>query len=172
MPPSGVAAFSNRTCQVNTGRTTQFIVGMFAIVVSALIAYLAFRLGAGEILPSPGYSIYADFDNIAGLKTGDQVEIAGVPVGQVTKISLQDNRARVAMRIERGVEIDNEATAAIEAVGIIGGQCVALAPDSGGHFLSQGDTLHKTRPAFVLEDVIGQLIISSRTGRAGRAKRK
>ena len=157
---------------MNTSRTKQFIVGMFAIVVSALIAYLACRLGASEILPPPGYSIYADFDNIAGLKTGDQVEIAGVAIGQVTKILLKGNRARVAMRIDQGVEIDNEATAAIEAVGIIGGQRVSLAPDSGGHFLSQGGSLHKTRSAFVLEDVIGQLITSSRTGHAGRAKEK
>jgi phospholipid/cholesterol/gamma-HCH transport system substrate-binding protein len=85
---------------VGARRTTEFVVGIFGIVASALIAYLAMRLGASEILRRPGYLIYAGFDNIAGLRTGDQVEIAGVPVGQVARISLKDNRAQVVMRIE------------------------------------------------------------------------
>jgi phospholipid/cholesterol/gamma-HCH transport system substrate-binding protein len=142
----------------------QFIIGVFAIGVGGVLAYLAFWLGASEILPPPGYSIYADFDDIGGLKTGDQVAIAGVPIGVVTQISLKDNRARIEMRINEGVEIDNEATAAIEAVGIIGGESVSVAPDSGHHSLRDGETLRKTRSAFVLEDVIGRFITSSKGG--------
>lgn len=157
---------------MNTSPAAQLVAGLLALVVSGLIAYLAIQLCASEILAPPGYLVYADFDNIAGLKTGDQVEIAGVFIGQVTNISLKDNRAHVAMRIDRGVEIDNQATAAVQAVGIIGGQCVSIAPDSGDHSLRDGETLHKTRSAFVLEDVIGQLITSSKGGPARRGKRK
>jgi phospholipid/cholesterol/gamma-HCH transport system substrate-binding protein len=157
---------------VGARRTTEFVVGIFGIVASALIAYVAVRLGTSEILQPPGYLIYAGFDNIAGLRTGDQVDIAGVPVGQVARISLKDNRAQVAMRIEEGVKIDNEATAAIQAVGIIGGQCVSIAPDSGNHYLRDRERLHKTRSAFVLEDVIGRLITKSQGGSAAAGKTK
>ncbi len=151
-------------------RTTEFMVGILGIVASALIAYLAVHLGMSEIVRPPGYLIYADFDNITGLKTRDQVDIAGVPIGQVAAISLKDNRAQIVMHIEEGVKIDDEATAAIQAVGIIGGQCVSIVPESGKHYLRDRERLRKTRSAFVLEDVIGRLITSSKGRPAPRRK--
>ena len=84
-------------------RTTQLFVGIFTLVGIAALVFLSVRLGRVEIFPAPGYTLFANFDNIAGLKTGDQVEIAGVKVGKVTNIGLKDNRARVAMRINDGV---------------------------------------------------------------------
>ena len=101
-------------------RTTQFIVGVFAILGIAALAVLSLSLGKISLFPTPGYTLYASFDNISGLKTGDQVQLSGVQIGKVVHIGLKDMRARVALRVDDGVEIDNDAIAAIKTSGIIG----------------------------------------------------
>jgi phospholipid/cholesterol/gamma-HCH transport system substrate-binding protein len=143
-------------------RTTQFIVGLFTVLGIAALGYLSLRLGRIELFPAPGYILYANFDNISGLKTGDQVQLAGVPVGKVIDISLQPDgeRARVEMRLNKGVEIDSEAIASVKTSGLIGDKYVAIQL-GGGDALASGATIRHTQSAFVLEDAIGQLINSS-----------
>ena len=139
-------------------RTTRLLVGTFIILGMAAVAYLSFRLVRMELLSPPGYTIHADFEDISGLKIGDPVEIAGVPVGKVTAISLRDDHADVSMHLNKGVEVDSDAIAAIKTNGIIGDKYVAITAGSGGKMLRNGDTIRNTKPAFVLEDVIRKLI--------------
>ncbi|MGC1256316.1 MAG: MlaD family protein, partial [Candidatus Acidiferrales bacterium] len=94
-----------------------------------------------ELLSPPGYTIHADFEDISGLKIGDPVEIAGVPVGKVTAISLRDDHADVSMHLNKGVEIDSDAIAAIKTNGIIGDKYVSIAPGAGDRMLKNGDSL-------------------------------
>ncbi len=148
-------------------RFTQLLVGLFALLGIAALVYLSVRLGNVGIFPTPGYTLYANFDNISGLKTGDQVQLAGVPIGKVQSISLQDNRAHVGMRINTGIKIDTDAIAAIKTSGIIGDKyvSVALGPSEGN--LANGGTIRQTQSAFVLEDAIGQLINNSSSSGGG-----
>jgi phospholipid/cholesterol/gamma-HCH transport system substrate-binding protein len=142
-------------------RFTQFVVGLFALLGIAALVYLSVRLGNVGIFPTPGYTLYSNFDNISGLKSGDQVQLAGVPIGKVQSISIQDNRAHVSMRINNGIEIDTDAIAAIKTSGIIGDKYVAIALGPGEHNLTNGGTIRQTQSAFILEDAIGQLINNS-----------
>jgi phospholipid/cholesterol/gamma-HCH transport system substrate-binding protein len=152
-------------------RTTQLIVGIFALVGIAALIYLSVSLGRVEIFPPPSYTLFANFDNIAGLKTGDQVEIAGVKVGKITAITLKDNRARISMRINQGVEIDTEAIASVLTSGLIGDKYVSIALGAGDD-LKDGGTIRQTQSAFVLENAIGSFISNagSSGGKGGGAK--
>lgn len=141
-------------------RTTQFIVGIFAILGIIALAILSLSLGKISIFPPPGYTLFASFDNISGLKAGDQVQLDGVQIGKVTNIGLKDLRARIAMRVEEGVEIDSDAIASIKTSGIIGDKYVSIALGSGDP-LHDGGTIQKTESAFILEDAIGALINNS-----------
>jgi len=141
-------------------RTTQLIVGLFAILGIAALAFLSFRLGNVNLLGVPGYTLFANFDNISGLKNNDRVEVAGVPVGRVEGISLDNYRARVALFIDTGVQVDDQAIASIKTSGIIGDKYVSIAPGSGDKTLGNDGTIRQTQSAFVLEDAIGQLINS------------
>ncbi|HEY2107429.1 MAG TPA: MlaD family protein [Candidatus Binataceae bacterium] len=144
--------------------TTQFLVGIFALAGLAALAFLSFRLGKLELFAPPGYVIYASFDNVSGLKVGDDVEIDGVSVGKVISVSLVNERAKVAMRINRGVKIDDEAMAAIRTRGIIGDKYVAISPGPSDKYLSDGGIIRQTESAFVLEDAIGALINNMGSG--------
>jgi phospholipid/cholesterol/gamma-HCH transport system substrate-binding protein len=151
-------------------RATQFLVGLFALLGMAALAFLSFRLGRIELFATPSYVIFANFDNISGLKVGDSVQIAGVQVGKVAAEQLDDSRARVAMRINDGVKIDNDAIASIKTSGIIGDKYIAVSPGPGEKYLANGSTLRQTESAFVLEDAIGQLINNAGTGSGGKGK--
>lgn len=149
---------------------TKAIVGIFAILGIAALAVLSFRLGRVEMFPKPSYTLAANFDNISGLKTGDQVQIAGVDVGKVIGIKLKDDRASVQMRINKGVKIDDEAIASIKTSGIIGDKYVAISLGPSDKMLADGGVIRHTQSAFVLEDAIGQLINSSGSGGSGGSK--
>ena len=138
--------------------TTKLIVGLFALAGIVALAILSLRLGKIELFNHNGYVIYANFDNISGLKTGDQVEIAGVQVGKVISISLKDYRASVGLRINDGVHVDTEAIASIKTSGIIGDKYVSISLGGGEHNIADGGVIRRTQSAFVLEDAIGQLI--------------
>jgi phospholipid/cholesterol/gamma-HCH transport system substrate-binding protein len=148
-------------------RTTQFIVGIFTILGIAALAVLSLSLGKVALLPTPGYTLYANFDNISGLKKSDQVQLAGVQVGKVVEIGLKNERAQIAMRINEGVQIDSDSIAAIKTSGIIGDKYVSLQLGPSDRILKDGDTIRQTQSAFVLEDAIGQLINSSGSGGGG-----
>jgi phospholipid/cholesterol/gamma-HCH transport system substrate-binding protein len=145
-------------------RTTQFIVGIFGVVGIAALAILSLELGKIPLLQPASYTLYANFDNVSGLKDADSVEIAGVEVGKVVAISLNQERARVMMTVRDGVKIDDEAIAAIKTSGIIGEKYVSVALGAGERTLKNGDTIIQTESSFVLEDAIGQLINNSGSG--------
>ncbi len=147
--------------------TTKLIVGLFALAGIVALAILSLRLGKIELLNSNGYVIYANFDNISGLKAGDQVEIAGVQVGKVIAISLKDYRAHVGLRINQGVQVDTEAIASIKTSGIIGDKYVSVSLGGGEHDLADDGVIRRTQSAFVLEDAIGQLINSNGSSSSG-----
>ncbi|MCB0310932.1 MAG: MCE family protein, partial [Bdellovibrionales bacterium] len=68
----------------------EFFVGLFALAGVAAGGYLAVGLGDFRIGSSNTYTIFAEFDNISGLKSGASVEIAGVQIGRVTALRLKD----------------------------------------------------------------------------------
>jgi phospholipid/cholesterol/gamma-HCH transport system substrate-binding protein len=145
-------------------RTTQFIVGIFALLGIAALAILSLSLGKLSLLPAPGYTLYASFDNISGLKTGDQIQLDGVQIGKVTHIDLKEMRAQVALRINQGVPIDQEAIAAIKTSGIIGDKYVSIAPSYSDHILANGDKIIHTQDAIVIEDLIAALVNNAGSG--------
>jgi phospholipid/cholesterol/gamma-HCH transport system substrate-binding protein len=137
---------------------TKLLVGIFGIAGIAALAILSMRLGRITVVPGPGYVLHAKFDDVAGLKSGDDVEIAGVKVGRVVRISLDGARARVEMRIAQGVQIDDEAMAAVKTAGIIGDKYVSISLGAGETVLADAAVIRETQSAFVLEDAIGRLI--------------
>jgi ABC-type transporter Mla subunit MlaD len=88
--------------------------GIFALIVIAAMSFLSIRLGRLDLFATPGYTLYAVFDNITGLKARDRVEIAGVSVGKVSALSLRNRRPQVSMQLDKGVEVYEDATAAIK----------------------------------------------------------
>ena len=137
---------------------TELMVGVFVLVGIACLGYLAIRLGKLEMMGNSGYVVYADFASVAGLKPGDPVEIAGVKIGRVETISLADDRARLGLRVDPEVKLQEDAIASVRSRGLIGDKFVLLSPGASDKLLSQGGRIRETESPPDITELIGKYV--------------
>jgi phospholipid/cholesterol/gamma-HCH transport system substrate-binding protein len=136
----------------------ELIVGIFAAAGVGAAAYLAVGLAGLELGTSNTYTVYAEFDNISGLKYGASVEIAGVPIGVVSDISLKDPAARITLKLNKSVKIKDDDIASIRTKGIIGDRYVKISRGGSDTYIAPEGTIIETESVVDLEDVIGKLV--------------
>jgi phospholipid/cholesterol/gamma-HCH transport system substrate-binding protein len=137
----------------------EMAVGVFIIVGILALAYLSVKLGRLEVIHTGGYTLYADFSDIGGLKPGASVVIAGVPVGSVKSMRLnRDYQALVALNIDRGVTIQEDAIASIKTKGLIGEQYVQITPGGSEKNLPPGGMIRETEPALDIQGLISKYV--------------
>lgn len=141
-----------------TQTRTEIIVGLFVLVGIACLGYLAIKLGKLEVVGSNGYPLYADFSSVAGLKIGDSVEIAGVKIGRVEAMGLADDRARLQLRIQDNVKLQEDAIASVRARGLIGDKFILITPGASDKLISPGGKIRETDSPPDLPDLIGKIV--------------
>jgi phospholipid/cholesterol/gamma-HCH transport system substrate-binding protein len=152
------------------------IVGLFVALGLATIAYLSIRVGGVSYAGRGGLELHATFDQIGGLKPRAPVAVAGVTVGQVRDITLDERlRARVTLEVEKDLELPIDSSAAIQTQGLLGDQFVALEPGGEDDLLQNGDEIEFTESALSVERLIGKFvqdsgIDSEKTPQPGRAQ--
>jgi phospholipid/cholesterol/gamma-HCH transport system substrate-binding protein len=138
----------------------EFFVGLFTAAGVAAAAYLAVGLAGLELSSKDTYLLYAEFDNISGLKYGASVEIAGVPIGVVSDISLKDPVARVTLKLTRSIQLKDDDIASIRTKGIIGDRYVKISRGASTDYIPEGGTMTETESVIDIEDVIGKVVHS------------
>lgn len=144
----------------------EFWVGLFALLGILGLVVLAFKVsGLSGYIGEKTYTVSATFDNIGGLKVRSQVSMAGVRVGEVSKIRLDEKtyRAKVDMKIlATNNVIPEDSEASIFTEGLLGANYISLTPGFSDTFLKDGGQITETRSAIVLENLIGQFIYSQK----------
>jgi len=108
-------------------------VGLFFLLGIALIWITRESLSGSRLDSESAYELTARFATIKELKPGDDVRLAGVPVGQVVATQLSGRHAEVVMKISQGVEVPTDSVATIAMSGLLGSNYVSLTvgtPDS------------------------------------------
>ncbi|HSC55957.1 MAG TPA: outer membrane lipid asymmetry maintenance protein MlaD [Nitrospira sp.] len=136
----------------------EFIVGVFVLVGILCLGYLSIKLGKLELIGGNVYEVVAQFNTASGLKAGSSVEIAGVEVGRVRAITLNDDRAAVILAVDDKVKLYTDTIASIKTRGIIGEKFLALSPGGGGDPLKPGDTIRDTESGLDLEELVSQYV--------------
>jgi len=130
---------------------------VFVVIGLAAVAFLAFRVGETPFEHRGGFPLFATFDEVAGLKDRAPVDIAGVRVGRVTSIGLDENyRARVAMDIDPKVELPADTSASIVTSGLLGDRYISLQLGGDTEILKPGEEIGFTESAVVLERLLGK----------------
>ena len=149
----------------------EIAVGFFVALGIAALLMLALKVAnAGVSGNGETYNLYARFDNIGGLKVRSPIKVGGVVVGRVSGISLDDEDYTPVVTLEIFAEYTNfsEATSvSILTAGLLGEQYIGLQPgfiDESVDMLSPGDYIEDTKPAIVLEELIGQFLFSQGSG--------
>ena len=136
----------------------ELVVGLFVLAGIVCLGYLAVKLGKLELVGGNVYEVEAQFDTASGLKPGSAIEIAGVEVGRVRGIVLNNDRATVKLTVNDTVKLYTDTIASIKTRGIIGEKFLALSPGGGGDPLKPGDTIRDTESGLDLEELVSQYV--------------
>lgn len=145
-------------------RAIELGTGLFVLLGFAALFFLVTQITNREFgLGDGGYRLIASFEQVGGLKPGAPVSMSGVTIGRVEAIEYDfgEYKARVSMRIDgRFDRIPDDSDAGIFTAGLLGGQYVGIGPGPSETFLADGDQMHFTQSAIVLEDLISKFLFS------------
>ena len=141
-------------------------VGIFVILGIAAMFGLATKVGnltSNSIKET--YQVFANFENIGGLKPRAAVKAAGVVVGRVDSIVFDTEayHAVVKMKVDTRYIFPKDTFANIYTAGLLGEQYIGL--EAGGDLenLEDGDLITQTQDAVVLEKLISQFLYNKAT---------
>ncbi len=144
--------------------SVEMAVGIFVIIGILCVGYLTIKLGKMELMGDNYYSLFAKFDSVAGLKPGSNVEIAGVQIGQVESISLEPvmQVAKVELKIENGIELNDDVIASIKTAGLIGDKYITISPGGSDEILEAGAFIEETESAIDVEDLVSKYVFGDK----------
>ncbi|MFZ0250342.1 MAG: MCE family protein [Acidimicrobiales bacterium] len=113
---------------------------VFAAVCLVLLAGLAVKIGNISLFSSR-HTIHAQLSDVTGLASGDTVNIAGVPVGQVSSIGVQHGHALISLSVNNTVTLHRSTDVGMRWHNVIGQKEIELFPGRSGPILAQGATI-------------------------------
>jgi phospholipid/cholesterol/gamma-HCH transport system substrate-binding protein len=134
---------------------TETKVGLFSMAGVAVFAGVVLMLG--DVSFKSSYQARVSFENVEGLPENGSVKVAGVEVGKVKKIELENQRALVTLKMNRGVEVRKDARARVASTGLIGSKYLEMFLGTpGSPKLEEGDVI-RGDPTFTFDEVMTKL---------------
>jgi phospholipid/cholesterol/gamma-HCH transport system substrate-binding protein len=134
-------------------------VGLFVLVAFGILMWGSVQIGALRgWVGAEGKRVVARFHNVSGLDQEAQVLIAGVPIGRVDSLELEDHVARVTLRIEDpSVQIPVDSVVAIRSRGLLGERVVEIVPGRSDVLVQSGGVLARTEEAADIDQLVNRL---------------
>jgi phospholipid/cholesterol/gamma-HCH transport system substrate-binding protein len=149
---------------MNSRRSIDVLVGGFVLLGLAALLFLALKAAnLGSVWGGGAtYEARARFDNIGGLKVRAPVKSAGVVVGRVTSISLDDKtyQALVILSLDDRFRFPRDSSAKILTSGLLGEQYIGLEAGGDDKLIGAGEAFRMTQSAVVLENLISQFLFN------------
>ncbi|MDP2167935.1 MAG: MlaD family protein [Thermodesulfovibrionales bacterium] len=133
---------------------TEIGVGIFVIIVFAVLAFMTFKVADIQWGKKEGYRVHAYFKNLSGLDKKTKLKVAGVDAGVIENIELIDGRARLTLRIYPSVKLYSDAEASIRASGLLGDKYLHIQTGEKSPLLNDGDTIENIREVVDIDDLI------------------
>ena len=138
--------------------TQETVVGIFVVIGLFAIGYMTVKLGNVGFLGEKAYSLYAKYNAVTGLRVGSYVNMMGLQIGRVEsfKMDQEDQVVVVEFKINKGVEIYDDAIASVKTEGLIGDKFVSIDAGGGGDLLEDGDSITETESPTELMDLVSK----------------
>lgn len=138
------------------------ILGAVVLFVAGIFLYIAYTMSAPDLL-SGGYELKAKFNHIDGISMGNDIRIAGVKVGSVQKIHLDEKtyEAVVTFRLKNSLHIPEDSSAEILSDGLMGGKFINITPGGAKETLKPSEMIDKTQSSVGLEQLLSKFMFSS-----------
>jgi phospholipid/cholesterol/gamma-HCH transport system substrate-binding protein len=132
--------------------------GAFILLTLAVLTAGVFIIGSKEYLFRSTYQLKAQFNNVAGLAAGADVQVGGVHSGTVESIALPHKPGElvtVVMDLDKSTHeiIKRDSVASIETTGVLGNQYVAISFGSAGQAEVQDGEIIPSEPPLQISDL-------------------
>ena len=134
-------------------------VGIFVVIGLLCIGYMTVKLGNIGFLGEDTYPLFARFTSVQGLRDGSSVEMLGIDIGRVQKLTMDQKRqlAVVEFRIKKGIKIYDDAIASIKTEGLIGDRYVSIDPGGASDVLLRpGGVITETNSPTDIQELISK----------------
>jgi len=109
-------------------KRSELWVGVFVVIGILLLAFMTLKIERFEIRRKAGYLVNIYFDTVAGLDRNAPVRVAGVRVGNVEKVGLDQGKAKVTFRIPYHIVLYKDSKAYLKSEGFLGERYIEIAP--------------------------------------------
>ena len=134
-------------------------VGIFVVIGLLCIGYMTVKLGNIGFLGEDTYPLFARFTSVQGLRDGSSVEMLGIDIGRVQKLTMDQKKqlAVVEFRIKKGIKIYDDAIASIKTEGLIGDRYVSIDPGGASDILLKpGGVIIETESPTDIQELISK----------------
>ncbi len=140
---------------------TELAVGVFVLIGLLGIGYLSVSIGGVELFPEETITVRARFASIGALKPNASVRLAGVKIGWVSDITLENYAAEVDFQVRKSVALPDDSFALIRTEGLLGESYVLIRPGGSPDDLADGDRIAETESAVDLIDLVVKYALDS-----------
>jgi phospholipid/cholesterol/gamma-HCH transport system substrate-binding protein len=138
--------------------TPEFKVGFLVVVVSGLIGVMAMKVAEGPSVFSGARKYWFRVDSASGLVQNSAVKMAGIKMGIIRDIILEEGRARIVISVDSNAKITPSTTVQLKADGILGDKHVELVPgDPNDQELASGSELKTGANKGGIDDLMAEV---------------
>ncbi len=131
-------------------------IGLF-VVVTAGAGYLVYRTIHKDTGRGGGYVVHAYLKDASGIAKQSRVTIAGIPVGSVEDIRLENGKARVNVRVNGDVTLHQSARLGVKSASLLGENVIILTEGVGDPPKKDGDEIETMADQASVEDIKAQV---------------
>lgn len=143
---------------MNLLRAGEFKVGLLVLSVSALIAFMSMQVSEDPTLFGRSNEAWFLLSDAGGLVKNSAVKTAGIGVGVIKDIRLQDGQARIDLNLKPDVKLYSSAFVEIRTQGILGDKYLNINPGSPSDPpLPRGGQILNIKDRGSLDSVVSQI---------------
>ncbi len=134
-------------------------IGLF-VVVTAGAGYVVYKTINREMGGGGGYVVHAYLKDASGIANHSRVTIAGIPVGQIERISLENGRARVDVRVGKDVQLFEDSRLGVKSASLLGENVIVLTQGTHEPLKRDGDEIQvmpEARSVDDIKEVVGRI---------------
>jgi phospholipid/cholesterol/gamma-HCH transport system substrate-binding protein len=135
--------------------STEFKVGLFALVSMATLGYMFFVLSPDLFKNHEQYTYYTVLKNAAGIVPKTHVKTSGVSVGKVKSVELEGGTTKVAFDVDSNVRLPVGSRMEIRSVGLLGDKHLEIIrPQDSGEYIPNKGFLPQSEDSVDMETLI------------------
>src|SRR5262245_46375785 len=131
-------------------------IGLF-VVITAGAGYLVYRTIHHDTGKGGGYVVHAYVKDASGIAKHSRVTIAGIPVGSVEDIRLENGKARIDVHVNGDVTLHNSARLGVKSASLLGENVIVLTEGVGAPDKRNGDEIETMPDSASVEDIKAQV---------------